>query len=179
MKDGTVGATAERQLRQIEYTRRGEIFVSADLRGQIEALGKPMYFIDFETSRLALPYHHGMRPYGLVAFQWSCHKVASHGQQPTHAEWLNKTDVWPNRLFVESLREAIGDSGAVLTWSPFEGTTLNQIIPELAIYSPPHAPLGKTRASRGTTNTDSPFRSASSSNFATGSSTSITFPLGS
>jgi len=129
--DGSIGANAERQRRQIEYTRRGDVFISTDLRGKIEALQEPMYFIDFETSRLALPYHHGMRPYGLVAFQWSCHKVASHGQQPTHAEWLNKTEVWPNRLFVESLREAIGDSGPVLTWSHFEGTTIKQIMPEL------------------------------------------------
>jgi hypothetical protein len=131
MKDGSIGANAERQRRQIEYTRRGEVFVSTDLRSKIEALREPMYFIDFETSRLALPYHKGMRAYGLVAFQWSCHKVASHGNPPTHAEWLNKTDVWPNRLFVESLREAIGDSGPVLTWSHFEGTTIKQIMPEL------------------------------------------------
>jgi hypothetical protein len=77
--DGTMGPNAERQRRQIEYTKRGEVFVSTDLRGQIEALYEPMYFIDFETSRLSLPYHKGMRAYGLVAFQWSCHRVASHG----------------------------------------------------------------------------------------------------
>ena len=129
--DGTIGPNAERQRRQIEYTRRDEVFVSPDLRGRIEALREPMYFIDFETSRLALPYHRGMRSYGLVTFQWSCHTVASHGQQPTHAEWLNKTDVWPNRSFAESLREAIGDRGPVLTWSHFEGTTLKQIISDL------------------------------------------------
>jgi hypothetical protein len=131
MRDGSIGATAERQLRQIEYTRRGEVFVSSDLRGRIDALSAPMYFIDFETSRLALPYHRGMRAYGLVTFQWSCHTVASHGQKPTHAEWLNKTDVWPNRSFAESLRETIGDSGPVLTWSHFEATTLKQIIADL------------------------------------------------
>jgi len=39
--------------------------------------------------------------------------------------------VWPNRSFAESLREAIGDSGPVLTWSHFEGTTIRQIMPEL------------------------------------------------
>jgi hypothetical protein len=129
--DGTMGPNAERQRRQIEYTRRGEVFISADLRGKIEELQCPMYFIDFETSRLALPYHKGMHAYGLVAFQWSCHKVASHGQKPTHAEWLNKTDVWPNKLFVESLRETIGDTGPVLTWSHFESTTIKQIMSEL------------------------------------------------
>jgi hypothetical protein len=75
-----------------------------------------------------------MRAYGLVTFQWSCHTVASHGQKPTHTEWLNRTDVWPNRLFAESLREAIGDSGPVLTWSHFEATTLKQIVADLARF---------------------------------------------
>ena len=129
--DGSIGPNAERQRRQIEYTRRNEVYVSPDLRGKIEALRGPMYFIDFETSRLALSYHRGMRAYGLVTFQWSCHTVASHGEKPTHAEWLNKTDVWPNKVFAESLREAIGDSGPVLTWSHFEASTLKQIIADL------------------------------------------------
>ncbi|MEO8908627.1 MAG: DUF2779 domain-containing protein [Gemmatimonadaceae bacterium] len=129
--DGSVGPNAERQRRQIEYTRRNEVFVSPDLRGKIEKLEAQVKFIDFETSRLALPYHRGMRAYGLVTFQWSCHTVASPGQKPTHTEWLNRTEVWPNRLFAESLREAIGDSGPVLTWSHFEATTLRQIVADL------------------------------------------------
>jgi hypothetical protein len=129
--DGSIGTNAERQRRQIEFTRRGDVFLSTDLRGKIEALIPPLNFIDFETSRLALPYHRGMRAYGLVTFQWSCHTVASHGQKPVHAEWLNNKEAWPNRSFAESLRETIGDSGPVLTWSHFEGTTLKQIIADL------------------------------------------------
>ena len=129
--DGSVGTNAERQRRQIEYTRRGEVFISPDLPRKIEELTQPLKFIDFETSRLALPYHRGMRAYGLVAFQWSCHTVASHGQKPVHTEWLNNKEAWPNRSFAESLRAAIGDSGPVLTWSHFEGTTIKQIMPEL------------------------------------------------
>lgn len=43
----------------------------ADLCGKIEALTGPIHCIDFETSRLALLYHRGMRPYGPVTFQWS------------------------------------------------------------------------------------------------------------
>ena len=130
-KDGTISITAERQRRQIEYTRRNEIFVGSSLRGKIEALRGPMHFIDFETSRLALPYHRGMRPYGLVTFQWSCHTVTSAGTAPVHREWLNDTDVWPNLKFAQSLREAVGDDGPVLTWSHFEAATLKEIIRNL------------------------------------------------
>lgn len=130
-KDGTIGPMAQRQRRQIEYTRTGEIYVGPDLRTNIEVLRGPIHFIDFETSRLALPYHRGMRPYGLVTFQWSCHSVETLGDRPTHAEWLNNADVWPNQAFAESLREAIGDCGPVLTWSHFEATTLKHIVDDL------------------------------------------------
>jgi hypothetical protein len=128
------GGVGTRQRRQIEYTRRADVYVSKDLRGHVNVLTGPMYFIDFETSRLALPYHAGMRPYGLVTFQWSCHAVASPGETPTHAEWLNDRDVWPNQSFAESLRRAIGDDGPVLVWSPFEGSTMDEIIRDLARF---------------------------------------------
>src|SRR5205085_4846846 len=114
--------------------RTGGTFVGPRLRSQIEALGGPMQFIDFETSRLALPYHRGMRPYGLVAFQWSCHSVPQLGVAPTHTEWLNNVDVWPNQSFAESLRAAIGDAGPVLTWSHFEAGVMNDIIRDLAKF---------------------------------------------
>jgi hypothetical protein len=104
------------------------------LRAKIEGLQAPLHFIDFETSRLALPYHQGMRPYGLVTFQWSCHSVDRPAATPRHAEWLNNSDLWPNQLFAEALRETLGDEGTVLTWSHFEETTLKQIVGDLGRF---------------------------------------------
>jgi hypothetical protein len=72
-----------------------------------------------------------MAPYGQVAFQWSCHTVDRPGADPVHLEWLNADDYWPNQAFAASLREAIGDSGSVLTWSAFESTTIKGIVAEL------------------------------------------------
>jgi Domain of unknown function(DUF2779) len=135
-KDNNPAGTAARQRRQIEQTKLREIYLGPDLRPNIEQLqGRgPIHFIDFETSRLALPYHKGMRPYGLVAFQWSAHSCETLGRSPLHSQWLNTTDVWPNQSFAESLREAIGDEGPVLTWTHFEGTTLKQIVADLTSF---------------------------------------------
>jgi len=72
-----------------------------------------------------------MRPYGLVTFQWSCHTVDASGATPRHAEWLNTTDLWPNTSFASALRQTIGDSATVLTWSGYEGSTLREIDREL------------------------------------------------
>lgn len=133
-KDGTIGPQAAQQLRQIKYTRAGGCWIGENLKRNIDSLSYPLHFIDFEASRLALPYHSGMRPYGQVAFQWSCHSVAKPGATPTHHEWLNTTEIWPNGSFARSLREVIGDSDTVLTWSGFEGTTLREIDRELHYF---------------------------------------------
>jgi hypothetical protein len=133
-KDGTVGPNAARQRRQIECTRSGKPWFSESFGKKIESLVYPIHFVDFEVSRLALPYHAGMRPYGQVVFQWSCHTVESLGRAPVHSEWLNTVDIWPNESFVRSLRTAIGDDGSVLTWSRFEASTLLEIVRELPSF---------------------------------------------
>ncbi|MGK2962575.1 MAG: DUF2779 domain-containing protein [Gemmatimonadaceae bacterium] len=129
--DGTTGPVAERQRRQISCARTGEIWIGPELGQRVSAVTYPLHFVDFEASRLALPYHAGMRPYGLVAFQWSCHTVAAPGAAPVHREWLNAENRWPNEEFARTLRAAIGDSGSVLTWSGFEATTLEKVAGEL------------------------------------------------
>lgn len=132
--DGSIGENAERQRRQIRQTKSGESWIDPSLRSRIADLTFPVHFIDFEVSRLALPYHAGMRPYGQVVFQWSCHTVRSPGAEPSHQEWLNTTDEWPNKAFVVALRQAIGDTANVVTWSPFEGSRLKEILRELSAF---------------------------------------------
>jgi hypothetical protein len=134
-KDGSVGPQAERQRRQIEHARTGEEWIGPELRPKLEALTYPMHFIDFEASRLALPYHANMRPYGQVAFQWSCHTVDSPGAAPRHAAWLNAADEWPNVTFAKLLREVIGDRDTVLTWSGFEKSSLAELAREHSQFS--------------------------------------------
>ncbi len=135
-KDGTVGAQAERQLRQISHTRSGAVWVSDALGGKLAPLTYPMHFIDFEVSRLALPYHAKMRPYGQVMFQWSCHTVDAPGATPRHTEWLNSEHFWPNVSFARTLRDVIGDDDRVLAWSPFEQGRLKELATEHPQFMP-------------------------------------------
>jgi CRISPR/Cas system-associated exonuclease Cas4 (RecB family) len=129
-KDGTIGPQAVRQLRQLRHMKSGEVWVGTSLAPKIQSLTYPLHFIDFEATRLALPYHAGMRPYGQVAFQWSCHTVDAPGATPRHSEWLNDIPEWPNLAFPRSLRERIGDAGTVLTWSSYEASQLREIAGE-------------------------------------------------
>jgi hypothetical protein len=122
--EGAVGGNNRRQLLQIRHSRSGVPWVGPGLAGALRHVTYPLHFIDFETSDLAVPYHAGMRPYERVAFQWSCHTIdAPHGT-PRHSEWINVEDEFPNLAFLTSLRDTLGSTGTVLTWSQHERTTL-------------------------------------------------------
>lgn len=122
------GSQAIWQARQIEYTRRNEEWVSPDLGDLLKQHRYPLQFIDFETSRMALPYHSKMRPYGQVAFQWSCHTVEAPGATPQHREWINTSDVFPNVEFARTLMECLGQAGTVFMWSHHEKSVLGDIL---------------------------------------------------
>lgn len=132
--DGSIGPVAARQLIQLEHSRSGKTWLGDGLAPAIRAVEYPLHFVDFETSRIALPYHAGMRPYGLVAFQWSCHTVSQPGEKPKHTEWINIDDTWPNGRFATSLREALGDRGTVLAWATHESSTMKEILRELPAF---------------------------------------------
>jgi len=95
----------------------------------------PLCFIDFECSRMALPYHRDMRPYENVAFQWSCHTIHRPGAQPVHTDWLNTEDEFPNFKFAVSFMNQIKRAGTVLIWSCYENTILKEIYDQMEVYN--------------------------------------------
>jgi hypothetical protein len=127
------GRYGQRARRQVEQVRTGEEWIGDELGGKLRELEDPLHFVDFEAARFAIPHFAGMRPYGLLAFQWSCHTVAAAGSVPVHREWLNTDDLWPNAGFAASLRAALGDVGTILVWSHFEATVMRSIADDLRL----------------------------------------------
>ncbi|MEZ4757655.1 MAG: DUF2779 domain-containing protein [Flavobacteriales bacterium] len=113
------------------------------LRAAVQGWSYPLHFIDFETSRMALPYHRGMRPWEQIGFQWSCHTIAAPDAEPTHAEWLNTEEAFPSFAFARSLMEHIGEAGTVLTWSGHENTVLRDIRCQMDTYTHADATLAR------------------------------------
>jgi hypothetical protein len=92
----------------------------------------PLHFIDFETSRVAIPFFAGRRPYANIAFQFSHHTVQADGRVEHKNQFLSATPgVNPNYEFVRQLDAALGPVGTVFMWSPHENTTLNAVLDEL------------------------------------------------
>ena len=127
------GATGERQKIQIDSTSRNREFVSSDLRAMLQRLPGPHHFIDFEGSRLAIPFAPGMRPYEQALFQWSCHTVGSDGRI-AHSEWLNDESPFPNFEFARQLKRQLGREGTVYIWSPYELVALRDIRQQMDKY---------------------------------------------
>lgn len=125
-----------RQLRQIHALKSGEEQIASDLADELGSLTYPLFFLDFETSRIPVPYHAGMRPYEQVTFQFSCHVVRSaEASDLEHFEWINTEDVYPNFEFAKRLREVLGDAGTIIVWSPFEQTAIKEIVEQANRYS--------------------------------------------
>ncbi len=134
-------AYGSRQAIQLKHTLSGKEWIAPALGGQLAELTGPLHFIDFETSTVALPHHQGMRPFELVAFQWSCHTLTAPGTAPKHQEWINCEQAYPNVEFARSLRETVGDKGMLMTWSNHERTTLRTIADKIDDYYPDEAKL--------------------------------------
>lgn len=141
-KDGELGAIGERQVIQIRHTRENRPWQDAGLKAALAAARYPLHFVDFEVAQNAIPHHRGMSPYGQLAFQWSCHTLREPGGVLEHHEWLNLDRVWPNAAFARTLRAAVGDDGTILTWSPFERTTMVGIADELSHFAVDEPGLG-------------------------------------
>lgn len=104
-----------------------EEFLLSGFMEEVKQIEYPLFFIDFETSQMAIPYHAGMRPYGKVIFQWSCHVIDKPGAVPKHYEWLNTVNKYPNFEFAEALKALLKDKGSVFIWTQYENTILKDI----------------------------------------------------
>jgi hypothetical protein len=123
--------------RQIMAVRTGRAFLSPELVRDPAALlhckpeNYPLFFLDYEGTRCALPSAAGCRPYGQVAFQWSCHVIDNPGASPRHVEWLDTENENPNLGFLESLRKLLGEQGTIYHWADYEVTVTRELADEI------------------------------------------------
>jgi hypothetical protein len=129
--------------RPLYQVREKKEFMLEGFAEVVNAVQYPSFFIDFETSQMALPYHKGMRCFENVIFQYSCHKIAISGADPVHYEWINMENAFPNHEFARNLMSVLGNRGTIFIWSKYEITQFRNILrtliardedPELRIW---------------------------------------------
>ena len=131
------GSIAAAWKRQILAVRTGQPFRSEELThspgGLMHCLPEnyPLFFLDYEGTRCALPSAPGARPYGQVAFQWSCHVIDRPGAALRHTEWLDTETENPTVGFLTSLRKALGEQGTIYHWAPYEVSVTQELANEI------------------------------------------------
>ena len=123
------------------YIKDG-VYVDTDgLKQEMAKWKFPLHFIDFETSKSALPFYKGLRPYEQIAFQFSHHKVemgADGEYKVTHqSQYINaEKGFFPNFEFVRQLKKAVGnDQGTIFRYWSHENSVLNDIRVQLEASS--------------------------------------------
>jgi hypothetical protein len=115
-------------------SRLEQPYVGAELKAFARALPFPRYYLDFETIGPAVPIFAGTRPFEALPFQWSCHVETERGALE-HAEFLQLESEPPMRPLAERLLAALGTSGPIVVYTPYEKRVLNELAaryPDLA-----------------------------------------------
>ena len=141
-QDLGAGKRADRQWLQIDKVRRRDDSPWIDhghLKSEMLQWTYPLHFIDFETSRMALPGYRGWAPYMQVAFQFSHHIVGKDGQVRHAGQWIEpRAGVFPSFQFVRELKHQLGsDRGTIFRYAAHENSVLRDIKGQLADSSEP------------------------------------------
>ena len=107
------------------------------IRGFLDSLEYPLYYLDFETFSTAVPIFDGTRPYQNIPFQYSLHVEATPGADVTHVEFLAGDNRDPRPELLESLSRTIGTNGQIVAYNKsFEARVLEDLgeaFPEYAV----------------------------------------------
>ena len=131
-----------RQWLQIEKSQNDDssIFLNrTELRNMMSQWVFPLHFIDFETSKVAIPFNQGRNPYEGVAFQFSHHVINENGTIEHKGEYLNtEPGFFPNYEFLRQLRKELAqDDGTIFRYASHENTFLNEIYKQIRLDKNP------------------------------------------
>ena len=94
---------------------------------KIKNLEEPIYHLDFETISTAIPRFAGTSPFSTIPFQFSVHKELGESP-PRHSEYLHEDDSDPRSQLVDELIQALGGSGSICVYSPYETRVIGDLI---------------------------------------------------
>ena len=99
------------------------------IRGIMDSLKYPLYFIDYETYQLAVPEIEGTKPYQQLPFQYSLHIIKEKNGPIEHREFLAEVDDKDFiRHFAESMIKDMPENGSVIIYNKsFEPARNNEI----------------------------------------------------
>lgn len=137
--DGTIhGELSQKNRRYLHIvktkTEDQSLYFAKERFAELKAkLTYPLHMIDFETTRVAIPFHAGMHPYEQIAFQFSHHTISESGKIEHAHQWIStEKGAFPNFEFVRQLKKALSqDEGSIFRYSHHENSVLRAIYAQL------------------------------------------------
>ena len=87
------------------------------IKGFLDELSYPLYFLDFETIQPVIPEYIGTRPYAQIPFQYSLHYIEAPNSELKHKEFLAISGQDPRRALAEQLCKDIPKNVCVLAYN--------------------------------------------------------------
>lgn len=118
----------EKQLRVKQAALSGETYFDRDgARAALADYTLPAYFMDFETCQFAVPTWKGTRPYQMIPFQYSVHRLLEHGELE-HRGFLDLSGNDPSLAFAMQLIDDCGNSGPIYVYNAgFENSRIKAL----------------------------------------------------
>jgi predicted RecB family nuclease len=116
------------QRRIWESWRTGKPYVGDALTQDLAKITYPLYMIDFETTRWAIPYLPKTAAHQAIPFQWSCHSIEAPRGRPVHREFLYRGGEDPREEFVSTLLECIRGAATIATYTGYESTVVKDLV---------------------------------------------------
>ncbi|MEQ9207688.1 MAG: DUF2779 domain-containing protein [Phycisphaerales bacterium] len=116
---------SENQAAVARAIRTREPLIDEELiRSSLDELKWPVGYLDFETVKTAIPLYPGVAPHEQVVTQYSLHIQESELADLAHVDYLADHTADCRRELTERLLADTASFGSVVTYSPFEKTTI-------------------------------------------------------
>lgn len=106
------------------------------IRSRLSSYGYPLYFLDFETMRPAIPLFDESRPYQQIPFQYSLHYLPEKGGELIHSDYLAWPEGDPRPGLIRNLIEDTRCEGKILAYFvPFERGRISEMARDFPEYT--------------------------------------------
>lgn len=124
------------QRQQVEASLGEKEYIEKEaLRDFLGSIRYPIYFLDFETYKTAVPLYDGTRPYQQVPYQYSLHYLGHEGAPLGHHEFLAEPNTDPREAVAAGLVRQIPDDACVLAYhAQFEKDILRELAATFSRY---------------------------------------------
>lgn len=86
------------------------------LKNELNKIKFPLYFLDYEICKPAVPGYEGYKPYQQTVFQYSLHRLDDPAAEVVHFEHLSEVEKDPSLSLLASLKSNLGREGTVVVW---------------------------------------------------------------